>query len=186
MNRSDINRYIDKLMSDAQIKVRADCQKQKDDRILELIEVYELKSYTDRTRRTLEPVIASMDALITKMASTDGLKIERNYRVPLTSLHQLIGQLSPAVFLDNQFDLNSSDVVLNQIRALEKKSLQEVKNSYFSLKQNTWQLTPKKAMAYLKELGFVLPEEDDFKGLLKPLDTRFLLVKGAKEEEIDD
>ena len=179
MTKGQLNKYIEELKIEAVRKVRDDCEVKRSLRKQEIIDNTDMISKFDRIKRYLKKSHEDLKQLKTDTGSSAG---QNGYGF-IVRLEYLISDLTIDKFLHRE-DILDWDSQTKAITELEKQSIKAITENYDTLRENCKVYKNSvEAVEYLQTLGFTVPDYEAPKKLMKPLDTRFLIMKGTNKEE---
>lgn len=176
MTRKEINRYIEAMMQEAQLKVKEQIDSEYESRKQNLMKKYDLENRVESIREDLFKVEGKINAII-KDFSNDGVIKHDYWRTPIGLVVAASNMMNERDFYSHQFD-SDYDQVYQSLMKFKDESIKAVRSNYNTLRENTALMTPAKAEEYLIGLGFVLPSDDKQSNIMKPLDEKFLIAKG--------
>lgn len=182
MNAKERNRYIEHLMVQAQTKVRQECAAKQDARRNELEVKYNLEDRIAKIREEVFSIEAKLSEIAREFLVSEGIHPVDYWRTPLGITSLLGNMLSPQDFMINQFELFKTDKVLSSIQNFENDSIKQITATYNTVRENASSLSPASAEEYMRSLGFDIPEDEVKRAIMKPIDDRFLIVKGGEDK----
>lgn len=180
MTRGQLSKYIEELKIEAVQKVRNDCKIAKESRKQEIVDQSNMAEELRKIKADLENSIHALKQL--KVLA--GCKVDADYGGgPINQIGYRVESLNVDSFLWQE-DVLEKDPRTIAIATLEKQSVNAVVENYDTLRENCkiYKNTVE-AVEYLQTLGFTVPDFEAPKKLMKPLDTRFLIMKGTNKEE---
>jgi len=180
MTRGQLNKYIEELKIEAIRKVKDDCELAREARKQEIVEQTNMTEELGKIKTDLENSIHALKQL--KVLA--GCKADVGYGGgPINQIGYRVESLNVKSFLWQE-DILEKDPRTIAIAALEKQSVNAVLENYDTLRENCKVYkNSAETVEYLQTLGFIVPDFEAPKKLMKPLDTRFLIMKGTNKEE---
>jgi len=182
MTRGQLNKYIEELKIEAIRKVKDDCELARNDRKLKIVEKSNMTAELKKIQGDMENVILALKNL----RLTAGNKSSNRHWGIINNMEGQLEYLNAEPFLSRE-EILERDPKTIAIFELEKQSIKAVTENYDTLRENCKVYkNSAEAVEYLQTLGFTVPDYEAPKKLMKPLDTRFLIMKGTNKEEEDN
>lgn len=177
MTKTELKEFLMNLKREAVQKVREEMDKKENELVLEYIK-----------KNNLEPEIKSIGENL-KRVKFEFDKLNAKVTIPIYEWNnifdkiedELIRVCDPLEFIKKNYKQQFIEGY-GELEKLNRKSQEEVKKAYDTVIGNVTALKNiKQALAYVRELGFDVPEEEKRQAdLMVPVDTRFLIKKGGK------
>jgi len=171
MTKGQLNKYIEELKTEALQKIKLDFTAAREARKQEIIKDTNMVEALKGIENLLSQSLLHLNKLRKKTGGH-------------TYNYGLIGRVETSLNNCNvddfihQEDVMEKDSKVLALSAMEKQSRQAVIENYDTLRENCKiYKNATEAIVYLNSLGFVVPDYEAPKKLMKPLDTRFLIMK---------